>query len=297
MSLTSTAVTARDGTTLRRWERGDHDATETIFFVHGATYGGRSAFAPEGFSWLDAVAGEGRAAYTLDVRGYGDSDRPAELEKPADASEPVVRAATAARDVADALADVRERHDRVHLVGYSWGTIIAGTLLTDVGTDVASLTQYAPVYRPPAGHEDRFDAGGAYRTVTETDARERWADQRPDGEGVPDDAFAAFWDALYGSGQRHDEDTILAPNGTLVDLAEAVEEGPIYDASVIDLPALVVRGSLDTASVREDAVGLYDELGSDQKEYVEVSGGTHFLQFEPRRQVLYDAVRRFQDRV
>lgn len=296
-SLTSSDVTARDGTTIRRWRRSAEDAEEAVFFVHGATYGGRSAFAPAGFSWLDAVADAGRTAYTLDVRGYGDSDRPGALSVPPAENDPVVRAVTAARDAADALAAVHERHDRVHLVGYSWGTIISGVLLTQVGAEVDSLTQYAPVYRPPEDLKARASTDDAYRTVTKAEARERWTDQRPADEGVPEDAFEAFWQALYDSNQRHAEGTIAAPNGTHVDLVEAIEEGPIYDAGAIDLPALVVRGSLDTASVRRDAMGLFDALGTDQREYAEISGGSHFLQFEPRRAVLYDTVRRFQDRV
>lgn len=291
-------VTAPDGTLIRRWERRPPDAAEAVCFVHGATYGARGAFDPAGFSWLAAVRGSGRAAVAVDVRGYGDSERPPELEAPADEHGPVVRASTAARDVASALEGLGDAYRRVHLVGYSWGTIICGRAIAEQGLDVDSLVQYGPVYRPPETHRDRFSPGdppAAYRRVTRAEARSRWADQRPDGD-VPGDAFEAFWAALVGSGQRVDDESILAPNGTLLDLQAAVDAPP-YDAGAVDIPTLVVRGSLDTASTRTDALGLFDALGTDDREYVEVAGGSHFLQYEPRRAVLYDAVRCFQDLV
>ena len=295
MTLTSTDVAARDGATIRRWACGDRDATDAVFFVHGATYGGRAAFAPEGVSWLDAVADAGWAAYTLDARGYGDSERPLEMDMTAAANDPVVRATQAARDAADTLEAVRERHDRVHLVGYSWGTIIAGVLLTEEGADVDSLTQYAPVYHPPETHRERYDFSGAYRIVERAEARERWAAQLPDGD-VPDGAFDAFWTALAESGQAESPNRIRAPNGTLADIAASVDD-PRYDPGEIDVPTLVVRGSLDTASVRADALGLYDALGAERREYVELAGGTHFLQFEAGRERLYETVRGFQSSV
>jgi len=131
--------------------------------------------------------------------------------------------------------------------------------------------------------------------VTRTEARERWADQHPENT-VPDDAFAAFWDVLISSGQRVSDDAILAPNGTLVDLEDAIET-PLYDPATLDIPTLVVRGSFDTASTRADALALYDALPRAERTYAEIADGTHFLQFEATRDVLYETVRSFHNRI
>lgn len=297
-ALDSTVLTTPDGTRIRRWERVPPDATSAVLFVHGATYAGRGAFDAAGHSWLDSVAAADRAAFAVDFRGYGDSDPPPELDGPPAAADPVVRAPTAARDTATALDGLRTDYERVHLVGYSWGTVVAGYLLTEYGADVASLTQYAPIYEPPASLRDRFapdDPPGAYRTVTETEARERWVAQRPSGT-VSDDVFAAFWDATIDSGQRVGEAEIRAPNGTLLDLAAAVDDRP-YDAGEIAVPTLVVRGSLDTASTRPDALALFDALGTDDATYTEVAGGSHFAQLEPVRGTLRATVAGFHDRI
>jgi pimeloyl-ACP methyl ester carboxylesterase len=293
-----TDLEAPDGTRIRRWGRVPADATEAVLFVHGATYAGRAAFDVAGRSWLRAVAESGRAAYAVDARGYGDSERPSALDAPPEANDPVVRAETAATDAATALADLPDRHEAVHLVGYSWGTTTSGLLTTERGADVASLVQYAPVYQPPESHRDRFAPGDpptAYRTVERADARQRWADQRAAGS-VPEDAFAAFWETLAPSGQGIADDEIRAPNGTLVDLTAAIDERP-YDAGAIDVPTLVVRGSLDTASTRPDALALFDALSVADRTYTEIAGGTHFLQLEAPRRTLYETVRGFHDRV
>ncbi|GGL72234.1 alpha/beta hydrolase [Halocalculus aciditolerans] len=296
-ALAHTDVTASDGTRLRRWERAPADATEAVCFVHGATYGGRSAFAPDGFSWLDAVADAGRAAFAVDVRGYGDAERPPELDVPAADNGPVVRAPTAASDAADAFTAIRDTYDTLHLVGYSWGTITAGHALTADGFDADSLVQYAPVYSPPASRRDYYAPGEppkAYRHVDRDTARDRWRAQRD--AAVPDDAFDAFWATLDESGQRVRDETVVAPNGTLADLAASIDD-PQYDPADIDVPTLVVRGSRDTASTRDDALALYDDLSTPDATYAELAGGTHFLQLEENRERLYDAVEAFHDRV
>lgn len=295
-TLDALDVESADGTRVRVWRTVPEGATEAVLFVHGATYGGRTAFAPEGYSWLADVAAAGRAGYTLDVRGYGDSERPPELDAPAEEGDPVVRAETAAQDAAAALDTVRAAFDTVHLVGYSWGSMTAGVLLEHLDAEVASLVQYAPVYSPATDRAADFSPGDpplAYRTVTEADTRERWASQRPGA--VPADAFDAFWETLLDSGQHAGEDRVVAPNGTLVDLTAAVDE-PLYDPGVIEAPTLVVRGSLDTASRRPDALALYDAVGADHRRYAELAGGTHFMQLESTRERLVGTVRAFQDR-
>ncbi|MEF8777422.1 MAG: alpha/beta hydrolase [Natronomonas sp.] len=293
-----TELTAPDGTRICCWGRVPTDATEAVIFVHGATYGGRSAFDPDGVSWLDAVAATGRAAYAPDIRGYGDSERPDELDMPADRNAPVVRASTAARDAATVVAEVDDSYETVHLVGYSWGTMISGVMLTELNVEIESLVQYAPVYHPAEERRDRFgleEDPKAFRRVTKAEAGERWAAQRQENT-APQDAFAAFWDVLVSSGQRIDDDEIIAPNGTLVDLDAALET-PVYDAAAIDVPTLVVRGSLDIASTRTDALTLYDAVGGANRTYTEIAGGTHFLQFESNRDRLYETVESFHDRI
>jgi pimeloyl-ACP methyl ester carboxylesterase len=310
MTLGSHDVRADDGTRIRLWEAPQEGAETAVLFVHGATYPSLAAFGPPDSpgSWLARAADDRTAAFAVDLRGYGDSERPAGFE--ADSVEPEnvpSRAAAAATDVEAALDRVREDFDRIHLVGYSWGSIVCGRYLTTTDESVASLTQFAPVYRPADEKAERWAPGeppAPARTVTRGEARDRWDRQFPDGDSPseyrPDGAFESFWNALADSGQAvpdADQPTIAAPNGTLLDLVSGANGNPVYDAADISVPTLVVRGSLDPTATREDALALYDELGcGDEREYTEIAGGTHFLPLERRRGALFDAVAGFQKR-
>lgn len=305
-----------DGTRIRLRERTPPDADEAVLFVHGATYPGVVAFDlsveaenddDTSYSWLQATAETGRAAFAVDLRGYGDSERPPEMDAPADANAPVSRAETVVADVRASLSFIADRFDRVHLLGYSWGTLVCGRLLAaDDAPTVASLTQFAPVFRKTETSIAGFDPGPeapAYRTVTRDDVAKRWDEQLPSdadpatfrgvGSGDRDPVLDAFWSQLSATGQG-ENDGVRAPNGTLVDLRETVEQAP-YDPAAISPPALVVRGSRDPTATREDALGLYDGL-TGPSEYAEVSDGTHFLPLEARREALYDLVAGFHDR-
>jgi pimeloyl-ACP methyl ester carboxylesterase len=299
-------VAARDGLQLRLWERSPPDAEEAVLFVHGATYGGRSMFDPpvpqEYETWLRYAANRGQAAFAVDIRGYGESERP---EFAMHNGEPPIRAMTAACDVADALAWVHERFDRVHLVGVSWGTMIAGTLFSNHDPEVASLVQQAPVYDLSPELREAFDHDGTpYRTVTKSQIKERWNAQIPDDEDPAvfrradsddiDFVLDAVWKALYDSGQYAAEGKILAPNGTLED----IQQSPVYDAVDITVPTLVARSSYDTTSTRKDAFALYDALTipEGRAEYTEFDSATHMIHLERRRHALYNAVYDFQNR-
>jgi len=297
---TTHTISADDGTALAIHTEGAGDSA--VLFVHGATFGARPAFATPGYSWLTACADAGRAAYALDARGYGDSERPAAMNTEP-GGEPPVRADVAADDLATALEHVRARHDGVHLIGYSWGSMVAGVAL-ERGAPVESVTMYAPVYAPDPDRVAEFDPGNPpapKREATREETRDRWDAHFGDGDPTryrDAEAFEAFWETLHDEqGVSGGEPTIEAPNGTLADLTEAAGAGPVYDAGAVSAPTLVVRGSLDRTATRADGLALYDALGSDDHEYAEVSGGSHFLALERRRDVLFDRVRAFHDRI
>src|SRR5262249_29765311 len=75
-------------------------ADNIVLFVHGATYPAETAFdlQLDGLSWMDYIASRGYDAYLVDLRGYGKSTRPPEMDQPAERNAPIVRTDTAARD-------------------------------------------------------------------------------------------------------------------------------------------------------------------------------------------------------
>src|SRR5439155_11954932 len=98
--------------------RNKHPAGVTSFpgekillFVHGATYPAETAFdlPLNGLSMMDYIARRGWDVYLVDVRGYGKSTRPPEMDKPARESAPIVRTETAVKDVGAAVDFIRKR--------------------------------------------------------------------------------------------------------------------------------------------------------------------------------------------
>ena len=61
-------------------------ADKILLFVHGATYPSETAFdlPLNGLSWMDYIVQHGYDVYLVDVRGYGKSTRPADMDAPAD---------------------------------------------------------------------------------------------------------------------------------------------------------------------------------------------------------------------
>ncbi len=296
-------ITADDGTRLNLWERSPPDPDAAVVFLHGALTCSRALFAPpvpgdDSYSWLHAAAEE-RAAFALDVRGYGDSERPPEFDEPPEANDPPVRASDAKQDVRAAYEYVADRHETVHLVGVSWGTMTGGVFASENDPDLASLTQCAPVYLPAYEFEAGLAALGLEPDLDAYVVETRAAVEDRKGEEDDEELFEAVWRTQVESGQGIDgEDAYVAQTGAFADVQDACDGTPPYDASEIDVPTLVVRGSADVISSREDATRLYDDLevAGDRAAYTELDGGDHYVMHGSRRRALYDVVSSFHAR-
>ena len=68
----------------------------TLLFVHGSTYPAHTTFDLPlgGQSWMDFIAGRGYDVYLMDVRGFGRSTRPPQMDEPPDKNPPVARTAS-----------------------------------------------------------------------------------------------------------------------------------------------------------------------------------------------------------
>ena len=146
-------------------------AEKILLFVHGATYPAETTFDLElgGLSMMKFIAEHGYDVYLVDVRGYGRSTRPAEMDQPADQNPPIARTETAVKDVGAAVDFILKRRgvSKINLMAWSWGTAIMGWYTTQNNEKVNKLVLYAP--RWLASAPPLMDSGGtlgAYRTVS-----------------------------------------------------------------------------------------------------------------------------------
>ena len=150
----------------------------TLLFVHGATYPAETSFdlPIEGVSMMDMFARAGFDVFLVDMRNYGRSTRVAAMDKPAAENPPLTTTQDAADDIGAAVDYVLKLRGlaKLDLMGWSWGTSIAGNYAAHHNDKIDRLVLYAPAwsFNPPV--EPSADAIPAYRLIEKENARKRW---------------------------------------------------------------------------------------------------------------------------
>ena len=278
----------------------------TLLFVHGSTYPAECAFdlALDGLSWMDYVAGRGFDVYLMDVRGYGASDRPTEMNRPPAESPPLVRTAMAVRDVASVVEFIVARRGigALNLCGWSWGTTLMGAYTASHNHRVCKLVLLAPQWvRSGPSQSDPGGAIGAYRAVSLPDARVRWMRGVPEDKQaglLPRDWFDRWAQAAFATdpwGAAQSPPVIRAPNGTVQDSREFWAAGkPFYDPGKIGVPVLQVHADWDQDLPLDMARAYFAQLtGAPYRRWVEIGEGTHSVLLEKNRMQVFEAVQAF----
>lgn len=280
-----------------------------VLFVHGATYPADTSFDLEldGLSWMDYVARRGYDAYLVNVRGFGRSTRPPEMDQPAANNPPLVRTTTAAKDVGAAVEFIRKRRgvDKINLLGWSWGTRIMPVYTVGNNDKVNKLILYAPgwISTSPSLTDSGDAKLGAYRTVTVEAAKKRKEAGVPPEkrqELMPDAWFNAWADATFASdpwGAKQNPKVVRAPNGSVQDTRDFFGAGtPQYDPAAIRVPTLLIVAEWDADTPPYMAQALFPLLvNAPYKRLVMIGEGTHSIIMEKNRMQLFREVQLFLD--
>jgi pimeloyl-ACP methyl ester carboxylesterase len=279
-----------------------------LLFVHGATYPAETAFdlRLNRLSWMDYMAQHGFDVYLVDVRGYGKSTRPAEMDVPADQNEPIVRTETAVQDVAAAVDFILRRRgvQKLNLMGWSWGTSIMGWYTTQHNDKVVKLVLYAPQWvRNAPSLTDPGTKLGAYRSVTRDAAKNRWLAGVPEakkGDLIPAGWFEAWADATFATdpvGAASTPPVLRAPNGVIADGREFWSaDKPLYDPADIRVPTFLAHAEWDADLPSYMLYAYFEKLANvPYKRYVQIGEGTHTVIMEKNRMQLFQAVQQFLD--
>lgn len=274
----------------------------TVVFVHGATYPASTAFdlALGGLSWMDYIAQRGFDVYLLDLPGYGRSTRPASMDGAGDQGQPVETTAQAVADYT-AVADwVMKRRSlpKIDVMGWSWGTTIAGGYAAAHPDKVNRLVLYAPVWVPQQIGTVEPSKLGAYRNVSADAAKQRWlkgvpADKQADL--IPSGWFEQWQRATWATDPTSNGTALRAPNGVMEDLQSQWAVGkPTYDPGKITAPTLMIQAEWDQDTPPLRSQGLFPALThAAWKQYVLIGEGTHTVMMEKNRLQFFAAVQSF----
>jgi pimeloyl-ACP methyl ester carboxylesterase len=281
---------------------------KTLLFVHGATQPAETTFdlQLEGLSWMDYIAQHGWDVYLLDVRGYGRSTRPPEMDQPAADNPPIVTTDVAVKDIGSAIDFILRRRgiSKINLMGWSWGTVTMGAYTADHNDKVERLVLYAPVWltaspppqtgRPPLG---------AYVSAPMATARDRLQAGAPDDR--KNDLMPVSWFETWSAttlatdpvGSKQDPPVLRSPAGVFHDIRTYWDAGkPYYDPGRIKVPTFIVVAEWDRVTPTEGAHAVFHKLPSGpHKRFVEIGEGTHFVMVEKNRMQLFREVQLFLD--
>jgi pimeloyl-ACP methyl ester carboxylesterase len=278
---------------------------KTLLYVHGTTQAASSTFdlPLDGLSWMDYIAQYDYDVYLVDLRGYGGSTRPPEMEKPAAENPPIVRTDVAVEDVAATVDHILARRGvtKLNLMGWSWGTAIMGRYATQNSDKVNRLVLYAPPWTREAPATSTQAPLGAYQTWTMEQARSRLQDGAP--EEKKKDLMPAAWFEAWSAaalatdpvGTKQTPPVVRTPNGTVQDTREYWLAGkPLWEPSEVKAPTLIVVGEWDALLTGAQAV--FGKLSNAlYKRLVQIGHGTHLLFLEKNRIQLFREVQLFLD--
>lgn len=253
---------------------------KSILLMHGSSCSSHIFDLDYGdYSFARRLAREGYAVWCFDVTGYGRSEAVEDGR--------IADAACAVKDMAAAVETITREtgHDRIDLLGWSWGTMTAGRFAGAHPEHLRKLVLYAPVLYG-LGREE----------ITEPFHHNTWETAAEDFQRTEDGEidYAITEPAVVGmfcSGcWRYDKET--SPNGWRKD-AFVDQSEKLIDLDAISVPTFVICGDtdpyVDPEKVRASMGSLPE--GSELKV---IPGGSHILIYEkPNYRIFQDSVIRF----
>ena len=238
-----------------------------ILLVHGLTYSSHEFHIDfKDYSLVNFLSENGFQVWTMDITGYGGSEKPEDGFK--------VNTAYAAEDIAAVVEFIREKAqiDQIDLLGWSWGTATSGRMVASHAPWIRKLVLYAPITSGYDGEGPSQDwhhntwAHAASDFQRKNEAIDYSIIEKP----VADLFLANCW--------KYDRDS--SPNGGRRDLMKGGHEKLIL-AESLKVPTLFIGGDKDPYLKWDEIEAIYNQHPEkDRSHLVRIKGGAHALMME-----------------
>ncbi|MGE0969557.1 alpha/beta fold hydrolase [Klebsiella sp. WOUb02] len=286
-------------------ESGDIRQKPPVLLIHGARVPGIASFdlPVRGGSLATDLAMAGFRVYILDLRGYGLSSRPAEMDAPPDQSAPLIRTANAVDDLFHAVNAVQawSGSPRISILGWATGGHWAGAYAAKYPGTVERLILYNTLYGGSAHHPSlgygsllddpgnpgHFNAAqfGGWRLNTRESLFTAWDNSIPLADKTQwrdETVKRAYGDAALASdttSQLRTPPGFRAPTGAMADSFELATGNKQWSAATLTtVPVLVIRSERDFWSRQEDADAIMKD--APLAEMLVIPDATHFVHLD-----------------
>jgi pimeloyl-ACP methyl ester carboxylesterase len=295
---------------------GSAAAKPVVLMVHGGVSPSTLAFdvEHEDYSWMEALARAGFDVFAMDMTGYGKSSRP-KMDDPcnvggAQQKELIPKTLKEACKPAYPyqLVNRQSEHDeldrvveyirklrgvaKVNLLGWSGGGYRTGTYTSERPEKVDKLVIYAssnysrknsskpPATLPQAGFPITIQS----RELAE---KQRWFPFAKCADQIDPGMAERIWELS----KLHDPVGMTWGPGVMRAPTRTYWGWNAEEAKRVTVPTLVMLGEFDelNPSNRE----LYQDLGAEQKVFVSIPCGSHFLVWERNHSALHEASRQW----
>jgi len=274
----------------------------TVLYVHGASLASELVFDLPigGTSWADSLARQGWDVWMVDIRGYGRSTWPEALRQPAEANPPVATTEEAVADFTAAADFIRSKRrlDRLQVIGWSWGSVIAGSFAAQRPDQVAALVLVTPLWvnDNPATQPPLPKTAWLEWTLANSRTRIQKGVPADQTDAILPPATVALWEQAVRDSQPESAgkspELFRSPTGVMADPSWRGEAS--YDPGRITAPTLIIRGAWDELTPRAMSQGLFARLtAAPVRTLTEIPRASHFVIAETGRDTLFAEVQAF----
>lgn len=287
-----------------------------VLMVHGGVSPSTLAFDVEhgSYSWMGYLARAGFDVFAMDMTGYGRSARP-KMDDPCNVT-PALQKTLIPRTLKEVckpsypyqLVNRQSEHDeidrvieyirelrgvaKVHLLGWSGGGYRTGTYTSQRPEKVEKLVIFASSNysrNNPLAPPLSLPAPGSPMTIQSRDLAEqkRWL---PFAK-CPDQIEPGMADRIWESSKQHDPEGMRWGPGVMRAPTRTYWGWNAEEARRVEVPTLVMLGEFDALNASNKQ--LYEDLGADDKVFVSIPCGSHFLVWERNHSALHEASRQW----